>query len=111
MKKPKFNPNFPSAPILIFVICAGLYLLAVGLSNISNVREGLATGRIYSVGIIFDDKRMIYKSNAPTEYWTMMGFYILSLVVSIGFGIVMPIGIVRAYIKKLARQKRESDSQ
>jgi hypothetical protein len=107
MKKPKVNPNFPTTPILIFVICAGLYLLAVSLSNISNVHEGLETGRVYSVGIIFDAKRMIYRSNSPIEYWVTMGFYIFSLVASFGFGIVMPIGIIGAYTKKLARQKKE----
>jgi hypothetical protein len=109
--KPKLNPNFPTTRVLIFAICLGLFALAIGVSSISTVREALATGRIYSVGIIFDDKRMVCKNNSPTEYWTMVGLIMICCVGGIGFGIGVPIANIRAYIKKLARQKRERGNQ
>ncbi|MGA2445853.1 MAG: hypothetical protein ABSG50_10550 [Opitutaceae bacterium] len=106
MKKPKFNPSFPSTPILIFVICSGLIALAVGLSNIATVREGLATGRIYSVGIIFNDNRMIYRSDSPTGYWMMIGLISFGCGAGLVLGILGTILIIKAYIEKLVRQKK-----
>jgi hypothetical protein len=111
MKKPKFNPNFPSTLILIYAICLGLAMLALGVSNIPNVRDGLASGRIYSVGIILNDKSMIYRGSSPKAYWIMMGLYIFSCVACIGLGTLAPILTIKAFIQKLVRQKKERDSQ
>jgi hypothetical protein len=109
--KPKLNPNYPSTGVLILVICSSLVLLAIGVPGIFLIREALATGRVYSMAVVFGDGEMIYRSSAPEAYWIMMGLYIPSCVGSLGFGTCVPISTIRAYIKKLARQKRERDSR
>jgi hypothetical protein len=105
--RPKLSPDFPSTRILIFMICCGVFLLVLGISNIQNVREGLTTGRVYSVGIIWDIKTVIYKDASPGAYWAMIGLYVASCVGSIGLGAWAPIFHIIAYKKKLVRQKRE----
>jgi len=40
-------------------------------------------------------------------YWIMMGLFFFSCVAGFVLGILTPIMNIRAYIKKLARQKRE----
>ena len=40
-------------------------------------------------------------------YWTMMGLFIFSCIAGFVLGTLSPILVIRAYIKKLARQKRE----
>ena len=87
-----------------------LFALAIGISSISTVQEGFANGRIYSVGIIFNVKSMIYRNDSPLGYWAMMGLLSIGCVGGIGLGVITPIGIVRAYFKRLARQKREKAS-
>lgn len=94
-------------PILIFGIVMGLFAMTVGIYTISIVREALATGRIYSVFIIMDDRTMIYRTDSPEAYWGMIGVFSSSIVLGIGIGIFAPIGTTIAYIKKLARQKKE----
>ena len=101
--KPKLSPNYPSTRVLIFIICAGLFLLAVGISNVSTVREGLTTGRVYSVAVVFGVNNMVYKSSSPVEYWIMMGIYSIACVGGIGFGLLTPLFNIRAYIRKLTR--------
>jgi len=107
MKKPKFNPDYPTVPILIFGVIMGLGAVAMGIYAVSIVREALATGRTYSVGIILDDTTMIYRSDSPQEYWAMIGFYIIGVVAMIPLGIFVPINVTKDYIKKLSRQKKE----
>ncbi len=107
MKTPKLSPSYPTLPILIFGVIMGLFLLVVGICNIAPVREALATGQAYTVGIILDDTTMIYRSNSPGEYWVMIGIYFLGTTAMIGFGIWMPIFVIIDYGKKLARLQRE----
>jgi Zn-dependent protease len=109
--KPKFNPNFPSTPILIIVVLSGLIALAVGLSNIATVREGLATGRVNSMGIIFNDQRMIYKSDSPIGYWTMMGLISFGCGAGLFLGTCGLILIIKAYMKKRARRRNICGSE
>ena len=105
--RPKLNPNYPSKGVLLFIICSGLVLLAVGFSNVSTVREGLATGRVYSVAVVFGVSEMIEKSKSPAAYWIMMGIYGTACVGGICLGICVPVANIRTYIRKLARQRRE----
>ena len=110
MHKPPFNPSYPTIPILILIVSSGLCLLAIGVSNISTVREALATGQTYSAAIIFDDKTMIYRSESPVAYWRMIGLIAFSCAAGIGLGTSMSILVIVAYTKKLARMKREKSS-
>ena len=110
MKKPKLNPNYPTVPVVIFGVITGLFLLSFGICNIPHVSEALATGRAYSLGIIFDNTTMIYRSNSPGAYWVMIGLYILGTAAGVGSGIWMLISMIIDYIKKLARQKKARTS-
>jgi hypothetical protein len=107
MEKPKYNPDFPTLPIMIFVLCSALLAIMVGIWDIPIVHEGLATGKICSVGIIINDTTMYYRDADPMAYWTMMGLFIFSGIGGFVLGTLGPILLIRAYIKKLARQKRE----
>jgi hypothetical protein len=109
--KPKLNPDFPTTPILIMLLCSALILLAIGVPGIFYIRDWLATGRVYSMAALFGDGEMISRSSAPEAYWTMMGFLICSCAGSLGLGILAPIFNIRAYMKKLARQKKERGNQ
>jgi hypothetical protein len=110
--KPNVNPNFPTTGILIFAIGVGLFLLlAVGVPGLFIIREGLITGRVYSVGVIFNFTEKVSRNSSPAAYWEMMGLYSIGCVAGIGLGIFVPIATIRAYVKKLARQKKERDSQ
>jgi hypothetical protein len=109
MQKPKFNPSYPTLPILILIVSSGLCLLAIGISTISTVSEDLASGRTYSLGIMLDYKAVIYRSSSPEEYWVMMCLYSIGVAAMVGFGIWMPIVVIIAYIKKLARQKKYNE--
>ena len=108
MRKPKFNPDYPTVPVVVFGVILGLFGLAIGINGISITREALATGRTYSVGVILNDTSMIYRSSSPVAYWAMIGLYSFSLV-GIPLGIFVPISVVINYIKKLARQKKERE--
>jgi hypothetical protein len=105
--KPKLNPDFPTTPILIMLLCSALIALAVGISGAQVLYEGLKTGGVYRMTVVFGDSNMVYRSSSPVGYWTMMGIYSIGCVGGTGLGILMPIYNIRAYIKKLARQKRE----
>ncbi len=109
--KPKLNPDFPTTPVLILILCSSLIALAIGVPGVFVIREGLITGRVYSVSVVFGDDKMIYRSSAPEAYWIMMGFYMCSCAAALGLGILTPIFNIRAYIKKLARQKKDSGNQ
>jgi len=105
--KPKLSPNYPSTGVLVFIICSGLFLFVVGVSNVTTVREGLSTGQVYSAGVVIGFDEKVHRDASPIEYWTLMGIYSLACVGSIGLGICVPFANIRAYIRKLARQKRE----
>ena len=81
--------------------------MAVGINGISIVREALATGSVYTFGIILDNTTMIYRDSSPEGYWLMIGIYMIAVVGGIGLGIFNLIGVIIAYIKKLARQRKE----
>ena len=105
--RPKLNPNYPSTGVLVFTICAGLIALAVGIGNISTVREGLATEQVYSVAVVFGVGEIIEKNRSPVAYWMMMGIYGTACVGGVGLGVCVPIATIRAYAKKLERRRRE----
>jgi len=109
MPKPKYNPDFPTVRILIFILCNALIALTVGVGGILIVCKALTTGKIWSVGVVFHDTRIIYRSISPTAYWTMIGFMSFSCVLGFVLGTFSPIVVIRAYRKKLhARRGRNS---
>jgi len=88
------------------VICSGLIALAIGFYSIGIVRDGLSTGRTYTVGIVFDDKRMVDRIGSPTAYWMMMGLFGFSCGAGLVLGILTPILVIKAYVEKLVRQRK-----
>jgi hypothetical protein len=86
-------------------VFSGLVCLAVGVGSIATVREGLETGQVYSVGVVFNYNEMIHKSTSPVYYWIMMGIFGVGCVGGIGLGVFVPISTVRAFVKRLAREK------
>ena len=107
MRRPKFNPDYPTTPILIFLIFVGLFNLAIGIYGIFIVRDALDSGRIFTFGIILNDTTMVSRSDDPIEYWAMVSFMSLTVIGCIPIGIFVPINVTIDYIKKLARQKKE----
>jgi phosphate/sulfate permease len=103
--KPKLNPDYPTTGVLILVLVSAIVALAVGMSGISVVREGLKTERVYSVAVVFGNGNKVYKGSSPIEYWTMIGLYSAACIGGFGLGICVPISNVKAYVKKRARQK------
>jgi hypothetical protein len=74
---------------------------AIGVASGFAIRDGLKTGQIYSMSIIFDIKKMIYENTSPTEYWVTIGVYGLSFLGGIGLGILSAIGNIKEYKRKL----------
>jgi hypothetical protein len=107
MKQPIYNPDYPTLPILFLTICAGLFMLAIGIMSFSPVREALATGQVYSLGVVWNDTTMIKRSDSPGTYWEMMCLFGFGGAAGIGFGIWMPISIIIDYIKRNKRKKVE----
>ena len=105
--KPK--PSFPTTPMLIFLIYSGLVCLAIGIYGIFVVRDALDSGRTYTFGIILNDTAMVSRSDNPIKYWAMVSFMSLTVIACIPLGIFGTINIIIAYIKKLARQKKERE--
>ena len=109
MKESEFNPSFPTIPVLIVVIISGAAAFALGVFNIPAIYEGLRTGHMYSFGVIFDNKHLIDRNSSPMAYWVMAGFHVLGVLFSIGLGVMAPMMIIVAYVKRLVREKKERE--
>jgi hypothetical protein len=109
--KPKLNPNYPSTFVLICTTVTGLLLLAFSLWASPYIIEWLRTGHIYSSAVVFTgDGRMVDRSTSPVEYWLTVAASIFGGLAGIVLGATMPIGVIRAYSQKRARQKKERES-
>ena len=98
--KPPVNPNFPTTPILILILCSSIVVLGIGVFGINAIRNELITGRAYSLGVVFGDATMIDKISSPHAYWALVGFHILSSTMGITLGPLAAIFGIRAYFRK-----------
>ena len=106
--KQNINRSVPSKTILILFMCMALPALAIGVFMGFAVKDGLVTGQIYSITLILDINKIIYRSSSPTEYWTTVGFYIFTSVGAIVLGILMLVGNMMELKRKIVAQKRKN---
>jgi hypothetical protein len=109
--KPNIDPEFPSIAVVCLVFCSSLIALYAGVIGIQSAIEGLNSGWVYSMSIVFNIKRMVYRDASPIEYWQIVIFYGLIGVSGSSLGIVTPVLNFLALRKKIQRKRDERRNQ
>jgi len=90
----------------IIGVCVALIALVGSVIGGFAVIDGMTTGRVYSVALVFGDSTMVSKDSASIAYWTSMGLFSLSCV----GGLIVGIGLLREVViehkRKVADAKK-----
>ena len=104
---PQEDPNFPTLPILSLLLFAGIAESAIGVIALPMVAHQIAMGECYSFAVVIHVTSKIHRATSPISFWVHIGFLIFGGVMGIILGPLTLVGNISAYIRKIARQRRE----
>jgi hypothetical protein len=105
--KPKPNPENPSALFLIYSLFAGAALLALGVKAFFSIREAVAAGQIYSLGVRVGSMKVAYEGDQPWAFWICISVFSLCGIVAFSVGLWGTIMTIERIRHKLAHQNED----
>ncbi len=91
-----------------------LYALAMGVYGCFLVRQGLMTGRVYSLAVVVGSSNMVYRNSSPAGYWIIISLYIFGCIAGIALAAMQSCEIAAEHKRKVAAknsQEKESGDQ
>ncbi len=102
--KPKRAVRVRGWIIRLILLFACVNALACGMFGVFAIRDGLRTGRVYSLAIVLGSGAQVYRDTSPTAYWFIIGFYVFGALAGISLGLATSVGQIIRWIK--ARQTK-----
>jgi hypothetical protein len=109
---PRLQPRVPppkSLASLLVWLGTGFVFIFAGAAGGVNVYMALATGYIYSIGVLAGDGAKIGRSSSPTGFWIMIIIFSCSFVLGSGLGLKQ-IVVISGKIAKRLYSSRSSES-
>jgi hypothetical protein len=91
--------------VFVNLACA-LTLEAMSIFGGLAVGDGFKAGWTYSFGIVFGDNTKIYRSSSPTEFWIIIGFFVVTFLIMIVLEPCLAIETINQYKKTRALKKK-----